>query len=78
MPSVLKRVDQYMGPWSDSRSPTLLVIIGVTTFAAVLGVVAVSTAHIMKWWEATIIAATIIVLAGALAWSCYELRRIHK
>ena len=74
MPSVLKRIEDNLGPWSDSRYLTMFVTLGVV----IMGVVAVTTAQILKWWEATIIGFTIVILLGALVWSCVEVRRLHK
>ena len=74
MPSVLKRVDHYLGPWSDTRSLTMLATIGFVVF----GVVAVTVAQVLKWWEATAIGGAVIVLLGALVWTCIEMRRLNK
>ena len=74
MPSVLKRLDDYLGPWSDARYLTMLATIGIIVF----GVVAVSVAQILKWWEAAAIGGAIVVLLGAVVWSCLEMKRLNK
>lgn len=74
MPSVLKRIDDYLGPWSDTRYLTMFAAIGVIIF----GVVAVTLAQVLKWWEAAAIGGTIIVLLGALVWSCIEMSHLEK
>ena len=74
MLSVLRRLDDYLGPWSDYRFLTTLATIGVIIF----GAIAVTVAQILKWWEAMAIGGAIIVLLGALVWSCIEMKRLNK
>ena len=45
MPSVLKRLDDYMGPGSDAPFLAMLASIGVVIF----GVIALTVTQVLKW-----------------------------